>query len=91
VGVVAGKRAVMGASTTESAGGRFGKRGVADRRGPRTSDSERQKGGQMLIGRSDRAASESGSVPTGRPHWAARGRGGRVIGCERAPTGGDRM
>jgi hypothetical protein len=60
VGVMAEKRVVMGASTTESVGGRFGKRGVVDRRGPRTSDSERQMGGQMLIGRSHRAASESG-------------------------------
>jgi hypothetical protein len=31
-GVVAGKRAVMGVSTTESASGRVGKRGVTDRR-----------------------------------------------------------
>jgi hypothetical protein len=31
-GVVAGKRAVVGASTAESAGGRLGKRGVTDRR-----------------------------------------------------------
>jgi hypothetical protein len=31
-GVVAGKHAVVGASTTESAGERLGKRGMADRR-----------------------------------------------------------
>jgi hypothetical protein len=37
-GVVAGKRAAVGASTTESAGRRLGKRGVADRRGPQTSE-----------------------------------------------------
>jgi hypothetical protein len=41
--VVARKRVVMDASTTESAGDRLGKRGVADRRGPRTSEGERQK------------------------------------------------
>jgi hypothetical protein len=43
--VVAGKRAVVGTSTTESAGRRLGKRGVADRRGPRTSKGEWQTGG----------------------------------------------
>jgi hypothetical protein len=35
-------------------------RGVADRRGPRTSEGEQQTGGQLLTGRSHRAASESG-------------------------------
>jgi hypothetical protein len=40
-GVVAEKRAVVGASTTESVGGRL-RRGVANRRGPRTSEGERQ-------------------------------------------------
>jgi hypothetical protein len=35
------KRAVVGASTTESVGGRL-RRGVANRRGPRTSEGERQ-------------------------------------------------
>jgi hypothetical protein len=40
--VVAGKCVVMGEYTTESAGGRLGKRGVADRRGPWTSEGERQ-------------------------------------------------
>ena len=40
-GIVAGKRAVVGASMTESAGGRLGKRGVADRQGPRTREGER--------------------------------------------------
>jgi hypothetical protein len=45
-GVVAGKRGVVGASTTESVGERLGKRGVADRQGQWTSDGERQTGGQ---------------------------------------------
>jgi hypothetical protein len=45
-GVVDGKRAVVGASTVESAGGRLEKRGVADRRGPRTSKGEQQTGSQ---------------------------------------------
>jgi hypothetical protein len=44
--VVAGKRAIVGASTMESTGGRLGKRGVADRRGPWTSEGERQTGGR---------------------------------------------
>jgi hypothetical protein len=57
---VAEKRAVVGASTTESTGGRLEKRGVADRRGPRTSEGERANGRSALIGRSHRAASESG-------------------------------
>jgi hypothetical protein len=43
---MAEKRAVMGASTTESAGGRLGKKGVADSRGQQTSEGERQTGGQ---------------------------------------------
>jgi hypothetical protein len=42
--VVARKCAIVGASTTESAGGRLGKRGVADRRGSWTSEGERQTG-----------------------------------------------
>jgi hypothetical protein len=58
--VVAGKRVVVGASTTESAGGRLGKRGVADRRGLQISEGERQTGSQMMTGRSHRGASESG-------------------------------
>jgi hypothetical protein len=35
-----------GRATMESAGRRLGKRGVADRRGPQTSEDERQTGGQ---------------------------------------------
>jgi hypothetical protein len=60
--VVAGKRAVVGASTMESADGRLGKRRVADRRGPQTSEGERANGRLALTGRSHRATSESGRV-----------------------------
>ena len=45
VRVVAGKHVVVSASMMESVGGRLGKRGVADRRGPRTSKGEWQTGG----------------------------------------------
>jgi hypothetical protein len=40
-GDVGGKRAVVGASTMESASGRLGKGAVADRRGPQTNEGER--------------------------------------------------
>ena len=83
--VVAEKRAVVGTSTTESACGRLGKRGVADKRGPQTSEGERANGRSPLTGRSHRASSESGhehgqvgadrSVPPGS---------GRERGRERA-------
>jgi hypothetical protein len=39
--VVARNHVVVGVSTTESEGGRLGKRGVTDRRGPQTSEGER--------------------------------------------------
>ena len=44
--VMAGKHAVMGASTTKSVGERLGKRGMADRQGLWTSEGERQTGSQ---------------------------------------------
>jgi hypothetical protein len=87
---VAGKHAVVGASMTESAGGRLGKRGVADRWGPWASEGEWQTGGQMLRGRSHRAASESGhergrfSVDRSAPLGSERERG-RVSAHESAP------
>jgi hypothetical protein len=59
---VAGKHVVVGASMTKSAGGRLGKRGVADRRGPQTSEGEQVNGRSALTGRPHRAASESGRV-----------------------------
>lgn len=61
-GDVAGKRAVMGASTTESASGALGKGAVADRRGPQTSEDERANGRSALTGRSHQAASKSGCM-----------------------------
>jgi hypothetical protein len=60
--VVAEKRAVVGASTTESASGRLGKGAMADRRGPQTSEGERANGRSALTVRSHRAASESRRV-----------------------------
>jgi hypothetical protein len=59
-GVVARKCTVMGASMTGSAGGMLGKRGVADMRGPRTSEGERANRRSALTGRSHRVASDSG-------------------------------
>jgi hypothetical protein len=50
----------VGAHMAGCEGGRLGTRGVADRRGPRTSEGAQQTGGQLLTGRSHRAASESG-------------------------------
>jgi hypothetical protein len=91
-GVVAEKRAVLGASTTESVGGRLGKRGVADRRGPWINESERQTSSQMLTGRSHRAASESGQergwfgADKSTPLGSERERGK----SERAREGADR-
>jgi hypothetical protein len=60
--VMAGKRAVVGTFTTESASGRLGKGGVADKQGLETSDGVRVNGRLALTGRSHRAASESGHV-----------------------------
>jgi hypothetical protein len=57
---VAGKRTVVGTSTTKSTGGRLGKRVVADRRGSQTSEGEWANGRSTLTGRSHRAASERG-------------------------------
>ena len=53
---------VMGASTTESAGGRLGQGVVADRQGSQTSEGEQANDRSALTGRSHRAASESGRV-----------------------------
>jgi hypothetical protein len=50
--VMAGKRVVVEASTTESVGGRLGKVTMADRRGPHTSEGERANGRSALSGRS---------------------------------------
>jgi hypothetical protein len=94
--VVVGKHAVVGASMTENAGGRLGKMEVADRQGPRTSEGGQQTCGQMMTGRSHRAASESGhergrfGAYRSAPLGSKRERG-RMSGCERAPTGGDRL
>jgi hypothetical protein len=43
--------------------------------------------GARLTARED-ARERRRSAPTSRPHWIARGRGGRVSGHERAPKGG---
>jgi hypothetical protein len=59
---VAGKHAVVDASTMGSASGRLGKGVVADRRGPQASKGERANGQPALTGRSHRAARESGRV-----------------------------
>jgi hypothetical protein len=61
-GDVAGKRAAVSASMTESASERLWKGAVASRRGPQTSEDERANGRSALTGRSHRAASESGRV-----------------------------
>jgi hypothetical protein len=82
---VARKRAVVGASMTESADGRLGKRGVADRRGPQTSEGERVNGRSTLTGaptkkRARAGVCADGSAPTGQPHRAA-GERERVGAC----------
>jgi hypothetical protein len=59
---VAGKRGVVGASTTESAGGRLVKGEVAHRQGPQTSEGDWANGWSTLTWRSHQAASESGGV-----------------------------
>jgi hypothetical protein len=73
----------MGASTTESAGGRLGKGGAADRRDPQTSEGESVNGRSALTVRVYRAASKSGHV-RGRigadragPHGGGSGEGGK--------------
>jgi hypothetical protein len=80
---VAEKHVVVDASTTESAGGRLGTRGVADRRGPWISEGERQMGGQLLIERSHRAASERPRARTDQRRQVrpTRQRGGEREEC----------
>jgi hypothetical protein len=90
--VVVGKHVVMGASMTESVGGRLWERGVADRRGPWSNEGEWQIGGQMLTWMSHRAASESDhgrgrfDVDRSAPLRSERGRGK----SEQAREGTDR-
>jgi hypothetical protein len=68
----------------------------SDRRDPPVGESRRANrrsgltSGARGTARED-ACARRRSAPTSRPHWAARGRGGRVSGRERAPTGGGRL
>jgi hypothetical protein len=61
-GGVTGKRAVVGASTVESADGRLGKGVVVDRRGPQASKGERANGRSKVTERVHRAARANGRV-----------------------------
>jgi hypothetical protein len=75
-------------------GGRLGTRGVADRRGSRTSEGAQRTGGQLLTGRSHRAASESGHergrIDTDRPPPPGSERGRERRKRARVRAGADR-
>jgi hypothetical protein len=78
---MARKHAVVGASTTESAGGRLGKAAVTEKQGPQTSEGERANGRSALTGgpteqRARAGACAGGSAPAGRSHRAAGRREG---------------
>jgi hypothetical protein len=87
------------ASMAGCACGRLGTRGVTDRWGPRISEGAQQTGGQLLTGRSHRAASKSGherkriGADRAAPPGSERGRDRerRERGRGLAPTGGVRL
>jgi hypothetical protein len=69
----------VGASMVKCAGGRLGTRGVADRRGLRTSEGGTAMGGQLLTGRPhrttrERTRAQMSLAPIGLAHRAAGGR-----------------
>jgi hypothetical protein len=93
-GGVAGKRAVVGASTAESAGGSGG---TVPTGGAHRIERERESERASVL-TSRACGTERASVraqrelaPTGRPHRAARGREARESGHGMTLTGGDRL
>jgi hypothetical protein len=91
VGTGAASACVMGAESTATRGSCSG---GSDGNGPTDGTHRSARVGERTGGRADERGlrdSERGSALTSQPHWAARGRGGRVSGRERAPTGGGRL